>query len=271
MGVTIRVGGDYSLDMTDYDLDVTSLGDAYITSYNKTTISGYVGSLKVVINGKGFAYSDDGLVGGTVTGFTEKYGSSLYASVSGLNLSVKTIVKLAESGSESAIRSAVKTALSGADDIYGSNYTDVLFGYGGNDTISGNRGSDQLYGGAGNDKLIGGIGADALFGEGGKDTFVYKTVNESSDQLGVDTIFDFSGTGGDRIDLSGIDANTKTTKNDAFSFIGSKAFSGAAGELRVEKQASETYVYGDTNGDKVADFQLHLDDPIVLGKGFFIL
>ncbi|PYE43631.1 putative secreted protein (type I secretion substrate) [Rhizobium sp. PP-F2F-G20b] len=271
MGVTIRVGGDYSLDMTDYDLDLSSMGNVYISSYNKTTISGYVGSLKVVINGKGFSYSDDGLVGGTVTGFTEKYGSSLYASVSGLNLSVKTIIKLAESGSENAIKSAVKTALAGADDIYGSNSSDVLFGYSGNDTISGNRGNDRLIGGAGNDKLIGGIGADALLGEGGKDTFVYKTVNESSAQLGVDTIFDFSGAGGDRIDLSGIDANTKTAKNDGFSFIGSKAFSGTAGELRVEKQASDTYVYGDTNGDKVADFQLHFDDPIVMSKGFFIL
>lgn len=271
MGVTIRVGGEYSLDMTDYDLDLSSLGDVYISSYNKTTISGYVGSLKVIINGKGFTYSDDGLVGGTVTGFTEKYAGSLYASVSGLNLSVKTIIKLAESGSEAAIKSAVKNALSGGDDLYGSNYSDVLFGYSGNDNITGNRGSDHLYGGAGNDKLIGGIGADSLYGEGGKDTFIYKTVSESSAQLGIDTIFDFSGAGGDRIDLSGIDANTKTAKNDAFSFIGSKAFSGTAGELRVEKQASDTYVYGDTNGDRVVDFQIHLDDPLVMSKGFFIL
>ncbi|MCD7110300.1 hypothetical protein LRX75_14765 [Rhizobium sp. DKSPLA3] len=271
MGVTIRVGGEYSLDMSDYDFDLSSLEDVYISSYNKTTISGYVGSLKVVINGKGFSYSSDGLIGGTVTGFTEKYGSALYASVSGLNLSVKTIIKLAESGSVAAVQAVVKTALSGTDDIYGSNHSDVLFGYNGNDTLSGNGGNDRLFGGAGNDKLTGGIGGDDLFGEGGKDTFVYKSVSDSNDRLGVDTIYDFAGAGGDRIDLSAIDANTKTGKNDAFAFIGSKAFSGSAGELRVEKLASETYVYADTNGDKVADFQLHFDDPLVLSKGFFIL
>ena len=88
---------------------------------------------------------------------------------------------------------------------------------------------------------------------------------------GRDTIFDFSGTGGDRIDLSAIDANTAASGNQAFNYIGNAAFTGKAGELRTVKSASDTYVYGDVNGDGKADFAVHLDDAISLHKGYFVL
>lgn len=88
---------------------------------------------------------------------------------------------------------------------------------------------------------------------------------------GRDTIFDFSGTGGDRIDLSAIDANASASGNQAFTYLGAAAFTGKAGEPRAVEQASDTYVHGDTNGDKKADFAIHLDDAISLSKGYFIL
>ena len=271
MGVTLRMGADYSLDMTTYGSASTSTYDTRVTSFNKTTITGYVGDVKVVVNGKGLAYNEDGPVGGTITGFTATNGSELVVSVSGLTLSVKTLAKLAESGSEAALRSAIKTVFSGADNFYGGDSADTVLGYDGNDTMSGKGGADTLVGGTGNDKLTGGLGADSLYGEAGKDSFIYKSVDDSNALKGMDTIHDFSGASGDRIDLSGIDANRMTSKNDAFSFIGSKAFSGKAGELRVEKQASDTYVYADVDGDKVADFQLHLEGAITMSKGFFVL
>ena len=34
---------------------------------------------------------------------------------------------------------------------------------------------------------------------------------------------------------------------------------------------ADTSVYGDTNGDKTADFAVHLDDAISLSKGYFVL
>jgi hypothetical protein len=50
--------------------------------------------------------------------------------------------------------------------------------------------------------------------------------------------------------------------NDAFTFIGSDAFSAhtGAGLLRTfqDAAAGRTYVEGDTDGDGVADFQLEL-------------
>ena len=88
---------------------------------------------------------------------------------------------------------------------------------------------------------------------------------------GRDTIFDFSGIGGDRLDLSAIDAKSSVSGDQAFTFIGTAAFSGKAGELNYSKQASDTYIYGDTNGDKKADFAIHLDDAVLLSKGYFIL
>ncbi|TWF57069.1 M10 family metallopeptidase C-terminal domain-containing protein [Neorhizobium alkalisoli] len=138
--------------------------------------------------------------------------------------------------------------------LFGNDTVNVLKGNGGNDTLYGGRGADDLYGGT------------------GKDTFVFKAATDSTvKSSGRDTIFDFSGTSGDKMDFSDIDANSKTAKDDAFSFIGTKAFSGHAGELRYEKQASDTYVYGDVNGDKKADFAVHLDDAMALSKGYFLL
>ena len=82
-----------------------------------------------------------------------------------------------------------------------------------------------------------------------------------SPNSGYDSITDFTRTAGDRIDLRGIDAIEATPRfNDAFSYIGANAFSGAAGELRVvAARGGGWFVYGDTNGDKVADLTIHVD------------
>ena len=44
-----------------------------------------------------------------------------------------------------------------------------------------------------------------------------------------------------------------------------------AGELRFEKIDGETYVYGDTDGDKKTDFAIHFDDAINFKDDFFVL
>ncbi|MBO1904256.1 cadherin domain-containing protein [Microvirga sp. 3-52] len=149
---------------------------------------------------------------------------------------------------------------------------DKLSGGAGADKLSGIGGNDYLYGGSGNDKLTGGQGADDLWGGSGADTFIFKAIRETTvSGAGRDTIFDFSMKQKDKIDLSAIDARTTKGGNQAFSFIGTKAFDGKAGELRYEKAKSDTYIYGDVNGDKVADFTIHLDDRVSLSKSYFIL
>jgi serralysin len=116
------------------------------------------------------------------------------------------------------------------------------------------------------------MGADDLWGGSSADTFIFKSIKETTMlSSGRDTIFDFSTRQKDKIDLSGIDANTTKGGNQAFSFIGMKAFGGKAGELRYEKAKGDTYIHGDVNGDKNADFTIHLDDRVNLLKSYFIL
>jgi hypothetical protein len=62
----------------------------------------------------------------------------------------------------------------------------------------------------------------------------------------------------DLIDLSGIDANSQTSENDAFAFIGAGAFTGVAGQLRAYQEGSTWIVAGDINGDGIADFLINL-------------
>ena len=147
-----------------------------------------------------------------------------------------------------------------------------LIGSSGSDTYTGTRFSDRIKGGAGSDKLTGGAGADDLWGGEGTDTFIFKSVGESTvKSSGRDTIFDFSVQQKDKIHLSSIDANSLKGGNQAFEFIGTRAFSGEAGELQYRKASSDTYVSGDVNGDKIADFIVHFDDAIDFSQSYFVL
>ena len=174
----------------------------------------------------------------------------------------------------SGITASLATTISGTNEAKGDVYVSVenLTGSKYADKLYGDANANALSGGAGNDALSGGAGADALSGGTGKDMFAFKALSDSTVAAsGRDTIFDFSRADGDKIDLSQIDANAKLAGNNAFTLIGGKAFTGKAGELRVEKMASDTYVYGDVNGDRKADFAIHLDDAVTLTADFFIL
>ena len=169
----------------------------------------------------------------------------------------------------------------GNDRLYGGDGNDVLRGEGGNDKLYGDRGNDRLEGGAGKDRLIGGdgndtlygdVGADVLSGGIGRDTFVYKSVRDSKVAAsGRDIITDFSTAQRDRIDLSAIDANTRASGNNAFDFIKTEAFTKTEGELRYEYRFGDTFVFGDVNGDGVADFSIRLDTQVAFRAADFIL
>ncbi|HEX9965409.1 MAG TPA: Calx-beta domain-containing protein [Allosphingosinicella sp.] len=140
----------------------------------------------------------------------------------------------------------------------GSDETDGTF------RIFGGSGIDVLTGGSGNDLIVGGLRGDTLTGGAGNDIFRYDFV-EDSNSTERDGIQDFNA--GDLIDLSRIDANTLVGGNQAFTFIGSAAFSGTAGELRFESLGGSVWeVEGDVNGDGVSDFEVILvispPDPI---------
>jgi Ca2+-binding RTX toxin-like protein len=176
--------------------------------------------------------------------------------------------------------------LAGDDSLQGGGGDDFIWGGIGNDTLKGEDGDDSLWGGDGNDMLIGGDGDDILYGEAGNDIIQGGAGNDRmtggagndifrfrADDIGtgtVDTITDFT-RGQDKIDLSAIDAKAATAANDAFSFIGTQTFHKVAGELRYEQVGGQTKIYGDVNGDGVADFTIVLTKAMALSAGDFAL
>ncbi|HEX8450119.1 MAG TPA: calcium-binding protein [Allosphingosinicella sp.] len=130
---------------------------------------------------------------------------------------------------------------------------------------------DTLKGGAQSDYIHGYLGADEMTGGGGADTYRYDSAAESN-AASLDHIRDFT-PGNDRLDLTAVDADSIAAGNQAFTWIGSSAFSGTAGELRAFQQGSEWIVEGDVDGDGVGDLviALTLQGSTPLGAGDFLL
>lgn len=142
------------------------------------------------------------------------------------------------------------------ENLTGSKYNDELTGNSAANTLDGGLGNDTLIGGDGDDLLIGGLGTDTLYGGSGADQFDFNALIEMALGSLRDVIGDFNSNEGDKINLSRLDANTETAIHDAFSFIGSSAFSStnATGELRFV----DGILYGSTNADANAEFEIQL-------------
>lgn len=239
-----------------YDLIENILGSRYVD----VIIGNHVDN---VLNG---GDGNDNLVGGV--GADRLYGGSGKDSASYAKATAGVVVNLGNTSvnvgeARGDVYSSIEDLIGSnhADQLHGSTVANSLVGGGGNDLLSGNRGNDWIYGGAGADRLYGGAHADR---------FVFKALSESAGAT-FDTIFDFLPSEQDRIDLSAIDASSAASGNQTFSFVGTAAFKGVAGELRYEKLASDTFIYADVNGDKIADLKIHLDDAVTLTKDYFIL
>lgn len=145
----------------------------------------------------------------------------------------------------------------------------AVAGYGNSraNIITGNDLNNTLNGDAGNDRIIGGIGADTLTGGLGQDTFIFNSINDFSALNVADLITDFNQSEGDLIDFSVIDANSMTSENDAFTLISADNFS-AAGQVRFDSYSNT--LYGEINGDLIADFQLVLSGVNFVTQADFI-
>ena len=130
------------------------------------------------------------------------------------------------------------------------------------DTLVGGAGADHLNGSAHADVLTGGGGKDTLTGGGGADHFVFNALAESklaAPDLITDWIF------GDRIDLSAIDADSKTNGHQAF-HLG--ATSGHTGDIVVhydsthDRMVIDLYVDKDAKAD--AEIWLQGNHPLTV-------
>jgi len=167
--------------------------------------------------------------------------------------------------------SAVTGKGNGLDNaITGSDTANKLYGFEGSDSLDGGGGNDDLFGGSGNDLLTGGAGQDKLAGGAGNDTFIFRDGDfGGATKATADHITDFAT--GDLIDLANVDANALIDGDQGFTFLGTNAFSGTAGELRYEKVGGDSYISGDTNGDGLADFMIKVDGNHTFTGGDFLI
>ncbi|HET9637818.1 MAG TPA: calcium-binding protein [Allosphingosinicella sp.] len=146
---------------------------------------------------------------------------------------------------------------------------DTLNGAGGGDVLNGGLGDDVLSGGDGDDILLGGAGADILTGGGGGDGYRFAP-GDTGAGSGADRIEDFA-CSYDKVDLRGIDADSGTAGDQAFSFIGTSAFTATAGQLRYAFDGTDTWLQADCDGDGVADFEIVFTGSLTLVTGDFYL
>lgn len=195
---------------------------------------------------------------------TASYLGVIYDEVAGVTVTIKE-------GRQDTGGAGTGTLIS-IENLTGTSFADVLTGAGNDNTLKGSYGDDRLNGLGGDDRLEGSQGVDLLTGGRGADTFAFFNLDDSS-YFRSDQILDFSHAERDKIDLSAIDPG-KARGDQAFTFIGSAAFSGATdvSELRVQDQGDGTMlVQGDANRDGVADFALILTAAAPLVAADFVL
>jgi serralysin len=162
---------------------------------------------------------------------------------------------------------------SGDDSLKGGNNDDLLHGDAGDDRLFGHIGADTLQGDAGNDLLQGNANRDVLVGGLGSDSFDFDFVSESAvgnavcDVIqagGGATAFQGAGAdGGDRIDISGIDADATVAGNQAFAFGGT-----GKGHVWCVNSGSTTAVFANVDNDAAAEFQVNILDAGVLASAY---
>ncbi len=131
------------------------------------------------------------------------------------------------------------------NEIYADRGAAVLYGL---------SGEDYLVGSDLRDLLIGGTGGDVMYGRGGADRFIFQS---AADFVGAyqDAIGDFSRSERDKIDLRAIDPDAVTAGDQAFSFVGTAAFTvDARFQVRYELVGGgDTQIQIDLNRDAVTD------------------
>lgn len=150
----------------------------------------------------------------------------------------------------------------GNDKLIGKGGADKLFGGKGNDILRGDGGSDILKGQGGRDTLIGGAGKDILTGGAKADTFVFKSMSDSTADSNADVVKDFK-SGVDHIDISAV--------SSGLVFIGTSSFSNSSEVRATLNTAGNTVVRIDVDGDGAADMKIILEGVAGVTAGDFIL
>jgi hypothetical protein len=279
-GIQARINGSALLEGEDFTFDGSAETDAKFVVYGgrgkDTLIGGQNNDIFFMaedrfatgdtVNG-GAGYDGMFLRGNYTIDFNAPGYTGLFTNIENLTLTSATDERYARGGgtefdynlilSDAIVKPGETLTVSGAllmasetMILDASQETDGLL------RLFGGKASDILKGGGQADLIHGNLGADQLTGNGGADTFRYQSTAESTTGS-MDHILDFAA-GIDKIDLSRIDADSNMAGDQSFTFIGSNAFSGTAGQLRAYQDGGSWFVEGDTNGDNVADLVIQL-------------
>jgi len=229
---------------------VTSIGDGafYVNQLTSITLPDSITSIGA------FAFASNQLTSVTIPDSVTSIGNSVF--------DASTIVTIESSSTYILPNSFHNLTLTRTAAINGTG--NIL-----SNVLTGNSAANTLNGSGGNDSLNGGRGKDSLTGSTGVDRFIYTSILDSRVGSTVrDVITDFNrGSSGEKIDLFAIDAYTKTAGNQAFAFIGSKAFTGTKGEVRFSRGVLQM----NTGTDKVADMEIALTGVTSFSQNFLVL
>jgi serralysin len=84
-------------------------------------------------------------------------------------------------------------------------------------------------------------------------------------------LWDFNVAEGDRMDLSGVDADIYAAGNQAFRFIGNAAFSGTPGEINYVHQNGETLIQMQTGTSADAEGVIRIPGIVTPEASWFVL
>lgn len=223
-----------------------------------------IDTVNFVAVGSGGAGVDVDLFWGTAVNLLDQTNSTL--------LSIENVVGTAFNDfiDGNAVSNNIR-GYDGSDRIDGRDGSDRLAGENGHDVLIGGSGNDVIDGGGGNDILVGGLGSDIMAGGQGTDTFAYAAFNESGNGSLADKILGFQHLV-DRINVLDLDANTLIGGNQAFRFIGGRAFD-AAGQIRFVFDAArdQTLVLFNSDNDATAEMTIKLDGHVVPSSADFVL
>ena len=140
-----------------------------------------------------------------------------------------------------------------------------------NDDFASTAGNETLNGTTGPDVFLLGGGVDSVFGKGGLDRFLFGPAALGDGVTNGSVLGDFDGLGGEKLDLSLIDAIAGAgTANDAFTFIGTAAFT-APGQLRWDDLGTARGVFGNVDADATPELVIYLAAAGPVQQGWIIL
>ena len=259
-GNDIRIGTD-GADIINRDGDPLS----FPGTRGNDSLFGRAG-LDLLYGGSGDDRLNGGVGNDTLNGGTgidtADYSSGTVNGQAIIGATAGVTVNLNLAGAQNTGGAGVDTLVS-IENLFGTNFNDILTGNNVNNGLWGLNGNDQLIGGGGNDTLHGGGGNDVLNGGTGSDTASYATATagvtieldnfwgdegEPLDTVGagIDTLFDIE-------NLTGSNFNDTLSIYDGSEFA--YTLNGGAGNDALETYSGKCLMNGEAGNDVLRAYE----------------